>query len=43
VALKSVERDDITQTYAFCFDLEGNILSDEVFLGYYKCEGIEII
>jgi len=43
VALKSVERDDITQTYAFCFDLEGNILSDEVFLGYYKCEGVEII
>ncbi len=43
VALKSVERDEITETYAFCFDLDGNMLSEEIFLGPYKCEGVEII
>ncbi|MFA9462481.1 hypothetical protein [Thiohalorhabdus methylotrophus] len=43
VALKSVERGDVTETYAFCFDLDGNMLSDEIFLGAYKCEGVEIV
>lgn len=43
VALKSVERGNMTETYAFCFDLEGNVLSEEVFLGNYKCEGVEIV
>ena len=43
VALKSVECDGVMETYAFCFDLAGNILSEEVFLGYYKCEGVEIV
>lgn len=42
VALKSVERDGRTETYAFCFDLDGNLLSEEVFLGGYKCEGVEV-
>jgi len=43
VALKSVECEGVTETYAFCFDLAGNLLSEEVFLGSYKCEGIEIV
>jgi len=43
VALKSVERDGRTETYVFCFDLDGNLLSDEVSLGEYKCKGVEIL
>jgi Apyrase. len=43
VGLKSVEVDDRTETYIFAFDLDGNMLSDEVFLGNYKCEGVEIL
>ncbi len=43
VALKSVECGDVTETYAFCFDLEGRMLSGEVYLGAYKCEGVEIV
>ena len=43
VGLKSVEADDRTETYIFAFDLDGNMLSDEVFLGKYKCEGVEIL
>jgi len=43
VALKTVERDGMTKTYAFCFDLQGNVLSNEIFLGGYKCEGVEMI
>ncbi len=43
IALKSVERGETTKTYAFCFDLDGKILSEEVFLGNYKCEGVEIV
>ncbi len=43
VALKSVECEGRTETYAFCFDLDGHMLSDEIYLGAYKCEGVEII
>lgn len=43
VALKSIERDGITKTHAFWFDLQGNILSDEICLGGYKCGGVEMI
>lgn len=43
VGLKSVEVDDRTETYAFCFDLDGNILMDDYFLGQYKCEGVEFL
>jgi soluble calcium-activated nucleotidase 1 len=43
VALKSVEVGDRTETYFFAFDLDGNILHEEQFIGSYKCEGIEIL
>lgn len=43
VALKSVEWGDVTETYLFCFDLQGNILKADTFVGAYKCEGVEII
>ena len=43
VGLKSVEIDDQTETYAFCFDLDGNLLMDDCFLGPYKCEGVEFL
>jgi soluble calcium-activated nucleotidase 1 len=43
VGLKSVEKGDITATYVFAFDIYGHMLSDEIFLGDYKCEGAEII
>lgn len=43
VALKSQEIGETTRTYAFCFDLEGRVLSDDVLLGNYKCEGLEIV
>lgn len=43
VALKSVEVGDVTETYLFCFDLEGNVLKADSFVGAYKCEGVEIL
>ena len=43
VGLKSVECGDITETYLFCFDLEGNVLKSDQYLGAYKCEGVEIL
>lgn len=43
VGLKSVEMGDTTETYLFCFDLDGNVLKEDTFLGSYKCEGIEIL
>ncbi|WP_071516869.1 hypothetical protein [Geitlerinema sp. PCC 9228] len=43
VALKSLECGDRTETYIFCFHLNGDLLSEEIFLGNYKCEGIEIV
>lgn len=43
VGLKSVEVGDRTETWLFCFDLEGNILKEDTYLGAYKCEGVEIV
>lgn len=43
VGLKSVEVGDTTETWLFCFDLEGNVLTEDTFLGSYKCEGVEIL
>lgn len=43
VGLKSVEVGDRTETYLFCFDLDGNVLKEDTFLGSYKCEGVEIL
>lgn len=43
VGLKSVEIGDTTETWLFCFDLEGNVLKDDTFLGAYKCEGVELL
>lgn len=43
VGLKSVECGERTETYLFCFDLDGRVLTEDVFLGAYKCEGIEIL
>lgn len=43
VGLKSVEWGDTTETYLFCFDLDGNVLVEDTFLGAYKCEGVEIL
>lgn len=43
VGLKSVEIGDFTETYLFCFDLDGNVLKEDVFVGAYKCEGVEIL
>ncbi|MDZ7748547.1 MAG: hypothetical protein U5K43_06640 [Halofilum sp. (in: g-proteobacteria)] len=43
VGLKSVEIDGATETWLFCFDLEGNVLTEDTFLGPYKCEGVEIL
>jgi len=43
VGLKSVEIGDKTETYLFCFDLDGHVLTDDTFLGAYKCEGVEIL
>ena len=43
VGLKSVECGDRTETWLFCFDLDGQVLKEDTFLGPYKCEGIEIL
>lgn len=43
IGLKSVEIDDMTETYFFAFDLNGHILQPDTFIGAYKCEGIEIV
>lgn len=43
VGLKSVECGDTTETYLFCFDLSGNVLTEDTYLGPYKCEGVEIL
>lgn len=43
VGLKSVEIGDRTETYLFCFDLDGNVLKEDEFLGAYKCEGVEVV
>jgi soluble calcium-activated nucleotidase 1 len=43
IALKSIEIGGRTQSYLFCFNLEGEVLQEDVFIGDYKCEGIEIL
>jgi len=43
VGLKSVEIDDRTETHLFCFDLDGNVVEEDAFLGAYKCEGVEVV
>lgn len=43
VGLKSVEIGDRTEAYLFCFDLDGNVLLEDTWLGAYKCEGVEIL
>ncbi|QIB51956.1 hypothetical protein [Pseudomonas sp. OIL-1] len=43
VALKSVEIGDRTESYLFCFNLDGTILKDDTFIGDYKCEGLQIL
>ncbi|TBW55174.1 hypothetical protein EZI54_12015 [Marinobacter halodurans] len=43
IGLKSVEIGDHTETYLFCFDLDGHVLQEDTFLGHYKCEGVEIL
>ncbi len=43
IGLKSVEIGDHTETYLFCFDLQGNVLQEDTLIGRYKCEGVEIL
>ncbi|MFL9813278.1 hypothetical protein D7241_08480 [Stutzerimonas sp. VN223-3] len=43
VGLKSVEIGDRTESYLFCFNLDGDVLQDDIFIGDYKCEGLEIL
>ncbi|WNK19064.1 hypothetical protein P1P91_09240 [Halomonas piscis] len=43
IGLKSVEIGDHTETWLFCFDLDGNVLQEDTFIGHYKCEGVEIL
>lgn len=43
VGLKSVEIGDKTESYLFCFNLDGEVLQEDTFVGHYKCEGIEIL
>jgi len=43
VALKSVEVAERTESYLFCFNLDGEVLQEDLFIGDYKCEGVEIL
>ncbi|UCJ18873.1 hypothetical protein K5Q02_11120 [Pseudomonas sp. MM211] len=43
IGLKSVEIGDRTESYLFCFNLDGEILTDDLFIGAYKCEGVEFL
>ncbi|MCW8193695.1 hypothetical protein F6455_02710 [Proteobacteria bacterium 005FR1] len=43
VGLKSIEIGDRTESYLFCFNLDGEVLQEDTFVGRYKCEGIEIL
>lgn len=43
IGLKSVEIGNHTETYLFCFDLEGNVLQEDTLIGRYKCEGVEVL
>ena len=43
VGLKSVEIGDRTETWLFSFNLDGEVLQEDVFVGNYKCEGVEVV
>lgn len=43
VGLKSVEIGDHTETWLFCFNLDGEVLQEDTLVGRYKCEGVEIL
>ena len=43
IGLKSVEIGSRTETWLFCFDLDGHVLQEDTLIGRYKCEGIEIL
>ncbi|HET8800534.1 MAG TPA: hypothetical protein VFN01_05050 [Marinobacter sp.] len=43
IGLKSVEIGSRTETWLFCFDLDGRVLQEDTLIGRYKCEGIEIL
>lgn len=43
VGLKSVEIGDRTESWLFCFNLDGEVLQEDTFIGAYKCEGVEIV
>ena len=43
IGLKSVEIGERTESYLFCFNLDGQVLTDDVFIGDYKCEGVEFL
>lgn len=43
IGLKSVEIGDHTESYLFCFNLDGEVLQEDTLIGRYKCEGIEIL
>jgi hypothetical protein len=43
IGLKSIEIGDRTESYLFCFNLDGEVLQEDTYIGPYKCEGIEIL
>ncbi len=43
IGLKSVEIGERTESYLFCFNLDGEILTEDLFIGDYKCEGVEFL
>lgn len=43
IGLKSVEIGGQRESYLFCFNLNGEVLQEDTFVGAYKCEGVEII
>lgn len=43
IGLKSVEIGGRTESYLFCFNLDGEVLQEDIFIGNYKCEGLEIL
>lgn len=43
IGLKSVEIGDRTEAYLFCFNMDGEVLQEDILIGRYKCEGVEIL
>lgn len=43
IGLKSIEIGNRTESYLFCFNLDGEVLQPDTYIGPYKCEGIEIL